>query len=169
MRDALADRLYDTYGIVSPRATHTRPARCEEVEAHCTSEVEPGVFCAERHCGPWAHGWKTLLDTSIPQQRDLARLVVKNDGNRRWTASQNGHLVEFTFPSGQQCFAGHRVPIDRPPIFTLKRGREYRVDPGHHLIDGAVYIPGTRNVRGEEWIERFGENQQALADAQQKG
>jgi hypothetical protein len=154
MRPSLPDRAYDTYGIVMPKTTHTRRARCEEVA-----------------CDAHVHGWKTLLDTSIPQQRELARLVVKNEGNRRWTAEQAGHLVTFTFPAGQQCFAEHRVPLDRPPVFTLKNGKGFAPKWGDHveLHNGAIFIPGTRTIRGEEWMERLGENQQAIIDAQKRG
>jgi|KBSSwiStaDraftv2_1062776.scaffolds.fasta_scaffold87535_4 hypothetical protein len=154
MRPQLPERAFDTYGIVLPKTTHTRAARCEEV-----------------NCQAYAHGWKTPLDTSIPQQRELARLVVKNDGKRRWTAEQNGHLVTFTFPAGQQCFADHRVPLDRPPVFTLKSGLGFAPKWGDHvtLHDGAIYVRGARAIRGEEWVERLGENQQAIIDAQNKG
>lgn len=151
MRAQLPDHAFSTYGIVMPKSTHTRAARCEEV-----------------NCEAHARGWVTVLDTSIPQQRELAKLIVKNEGRRHWTATQDGHLATFTFPPGQQCFAGHRVPLDRPPLFTLAQGREYRSSQPY-VNDGAIYIPGTRQMRGEEWVERLGENQQAIIDAQSKG
>lgn len=151
MRMQLPDHAYSTYGIVMPKSTHTRKARCEEVD-----------------CVAHQRGWVTSLDTSIAQQRDLAKLIIKNDGNRRWTTMQTGTMVQFVFPPGQQCFADHRVPLDRPPIFTLARGKEYRpVTP--YVNGGAIHIPGTRTVRGEEWVERLGENQQAIIDARQQG
>lgn len=178
MRMQLPDHAYSTYGIVMPKSTHTRKARCEEVAAKCMSMLLPegatdpdefvALRCPEQHCGPHAHGWMTALDTSIPQQRELAKLIIKNDGNRHWTATQDGHLVRFTFPAGQQCFADHRVPLDRPPIFTLKRGREYSSSLPY-INGGAIHIPGARNIRGEEWVERLGENQQAIIDAQRRG
>lgn len=178
MRMQLPDSAYSTYGIVMPKSTHTRQVRCEDVAAKCMSMLLPegatdadefvAVRCPELHCGAHAHGWKTVLDTSIPQQRELAQLVVKNPGNRRWTATQDAHVVTFVFGPGQQCFADHRVPLERPPVFTLKTGREYR-SPEPYVSDGAILIPGTRNIRGEEWVERLGENQQAIIDAQQKG
>lgn len=174
----LPDHAYSTYGIVMPKSTHTRKARCEEVQQECMSMLLPegatdadefvATRCPERHCGAHAHGWKTILDTSIPQQRELAQLVVKNEGNRRWTARRRGHVATFTFPPGQQCFADHRVPLDRPPLFTLAQGKEYR-SGRPYVNDGAIYIPGARNIRGEEWMERLGENQQAIIDAQNKG
>lgn len=181
MRPQLPERAFDTYGIVIPKSTHTRKARCEEMGLQCMSILIPegatkadeflAVKCRERHCGPHAHGWKTVLDTSIAQQRELARVVVRNEGNRRWTAEQDGHLVTFTFPAGQQCFADHRLPLDRPPVFTLKRGLPFTPLFGDavYLRNGAIHIRGTHTVRGEEWVERLGENQQAIIDAHRRG
>lgn len=114
-------RLYDTYGVIAPKATHTRPATCEEIE-----------------CGAHIHGWQTKIDvgTEIGQKR--ARYIIDHSG-RRWTAEQNGGLVTFTFPPGQKCFGEHRVAIGREPFFTIKRG-DYRTYARPRVVEGSEWI-----------------------------
>lgn len=157
----LESHRYDTYGVVSPRSTHTRPAKCEEMNSQCTAQLvdenDPAAFiiCNERHCGPWAHGWQTLIDvgTSIGQQR--ARYIIDHSG-RHWTAQQTDTAVTFTFPAGQQCFSEHRLPLERLPLFTFKNVHSY--DPDRARI-----------IDGYEWLDRFGENQIKLREIIERG
>lgn len=130
----LPARAYDTYGIVMPKGTHTRVATCQEVE-----------------CGAHAYGWMTKLDVGTEIGVKRARYIIDHSG-RHWTAEQNGGLVTFTFPPGQQCFAEHRVALEKEPLYTLKHG-SMRPDV----------------ISGQEWLDRFGTNQQALAYIQEQG
>lgn len=141
-------RAYDTYGVIAPKATHTRKALCAEVNQPCAS-------CPEWHCGATMHGWQTMCDvaTEIGQRR--ARYIIDHS-ERRWTAEQDGGLVTFTFPPGQQCFADHRIALDREPLFTLKRG-DYRTHVRPAIIDGS------------EWIDRFANNQIKLKETHDRG
>lgn len=127
-------REYTTYGIVMPKSSHTRSATCRETD-----------------CKAYARGWMTKVDvgTEIGQQR--ARYIIDHSG-RKWTAKQEGGLVTFTFPPGQQCFAEHRVSLERDPLYTIA--------PGDWRATGRPTVVGT-----EEWINRFGENQNVLAKA----
>jgi hypothetical protein len=131
-------QAYDTYGIVMPKTTHTRVATCEEVE-----------------CAAHINGWLTKLDVGTEQGVQRAKYIIDHSG-RHWTAEQAGGLVTFTFPAGQQCFAEHRVPLDRPPLYTVKRGDWRTGAPAHP-------------VSTEEWLNRFGDNQANLAKIHEKG
>ena len=117
----LPARAYDTYGIVQPKRTHTRPATCQEVE-----------------CGAYAYGWMTKVDvgTEIGQKR--ARYIIDHSG-RRWTAEQNGGLVTFTFPAGQRCFAEHRVSLEREALFTVRSG-DWRVSTRSTAVSAEEWI-----------------------------
>ena len=125
-------REYDTYGIIMPVETHTRPATCAEVE-----------------CGAQLRGWKTMVDvgTEIGQKR--ARYIIDHSG-RHWTAEQDGFLVTFSFPPGQTCFAEHRVSLEREELYTISRG-DWRSNSSG------------QPVGVQEWLNRFGENQETLA------
>jgi hypothetical protein len=65
-------------------------------------------------------------------------------------------LVTFTFPPGQECFAEHRVSLERDPLYTIKRG------------DWRTYGAGSP-VSTEEWLNRFGENQATLKQLHDRG
>lgn len=149
---------YDTYGIVTPKSTHTRVGTCEEVDTRCTSRTvdEQGNVlwsCPEMHCGPHAHGWLTKVDVGTEPGQQRARYIIDHSG-RRWTAEQNGGLVTFTFPAGQQCFAEHRVSLERDPLYTIRSG-DWRS------------LGRPTAVSTEEWLNRFGENQANLAKIHQ--
>lgn len=147
---------YDTYGVNAPRLTHTRPARCEEIVQPCANHNNPENACLEWHCGAHAHGWQTLCDTATEIGQKRARYIIDHSG-RAWTAKQDGALVTFTFPPGQQCFAGHRVALDREPIFTLRHG------------DWRNYFERPRILNGDEWLDRFANNQIKVKEAHDRG
>lgn len=155
----LESHRYDTYGVVMPKATHTRAGKCEEMEIICTS-ISKGSdgseqFCPEKHCGHWAHGWATMLDVSTDLGQRQARYIIDRSG-RHWKAKQDGAKVVFTFPAGQQCFVDHRIPLEREPLFTFKHS---------HLITGERAAV----INGREWLDRFGQNQLNLKDQIEKG
>lgn len=132
-------QAYKTYGIAFPKQTHTRPATCEEVD-----------------CAAWRGGWKTVVPSTGPQAD-----YIRADRTRKHLESrQPGGLSEFTFETGQRCFAAetHRVRLDRPGIYTV-RGGDWR---------GATTEP-RRHTRPEFWVEDFALNQQAIADAHTRG
>lgn len=154
---------YDTYGVVNPRSTHTREATCQEMTSTCTAivgyegkgDVTAPIFCPERHCGPHNHGWKTLVDVGTELGQRQARYIIDHSG-RKWTAKQEGNAVTFTFPAGQKCFTEHRLPLDRPPLFTLK--------PVHSNVPQRPSV-----IDGYEWLDRFGTNQIRLKELHDRG
>lgn len=147
--------LYDTYGVIAPKRTHTRKALCAEVSAPCVNAGSVDNPCHEWHCGAMAHGWKTLCDVSTEVGQRRARYIIDHS-ERHWTATQEGAMVTFTFPPGQQCFADHRVSNDREPFFTLKHG-DYRLMSRPAALDGS------------EWLDRFANNQIKLKESHDRG
>jgi len=165
----LGPDVYDTYGLVRPRETHSRPATCQEVTTPCIAilkriaahtmadeiDEDETIICNELHCGPYMHGWQTLIDVSTEIGQKRARYIVDQSG-RHWTAKQIGTAVTFTFPAEQQCFSEHRIQIERPSLCTLKRG-DFRSYSRPTVIDG------------NEWMDRFGENQINLKELIERG
>lgn len=137
---ALPVTAYKTYGIAAPRATHTRPASCEEVE-----------------CEQWKHGWRTRL----PLGSDLAVYIASGSHGRRFQEIPTGTAErEFVFPAGQKCFRStqHRISLQREPIFTV-RGGDWR----------AITSPVRRHTRAIDFVEDWALNQQAIADTHKRG
>lgn len=128
-----------TYEIVSPIQTHTRPASCAEVD------------CPNR-----ANGWATAVDVSTELGGRQANYIRLHAG-RAFTVTQTGDVVRFEFPPGQECFAEHRVPLGRPELF-LKRGGDWRA---------RTFDPIT--MRSVDWVDDFATHQQSIADRQQRG
>ncbi len=123
---------YRTFGIVAPRRTHTRVATCQEVE-----------------CQNYRRGWQTQIDTSTELGQRQA-LYISTQCGRRFTTERMGVMVIFTFYAEQRCFSGHRVMLDRPPIFTIKHG-DHRSDARPSMVGG------------QEWLDEFASNQESLA------
>jgi hypothetical protein len=158
-RPALPCRAMQTYRVASPIQTHTRPATCAEVQ-----------------CPPHVHGWDTVVDESSPLGQMQAAYVRANclhvlapaqpgDDRRRYTEHRDElGMTVFHFAPGQRCFPteaepdGHRVPLDRPEIYTVQAG-DWRGGLG--LL--------RRHTRPDLWVEDFAEHQQALADRIEKG
>jgi len=137
---AMPAAAYQTYQVSSPLATHWRAATCAEVD-----------------CPHHMHGWAT---TVLPDSADEA--AIKGAG-RHWTVREilPGGLVRYLFGPGQACFAAsrHRIQLDRPEVFTV-RGGDFRGNPtGMHR----------RHANAADFIDDFGEHQQRIADAQEKG
>lgn len=167
----LESHRYDTYGVVVPKATHTRSGKCEEMNMICTSITNmdeqkvfndagtPNLFepkfCPERHCGHWAHGWVTALDVSTELGQKQARYIIDQSG-RHWKAQQDGSKVQFFFLPGQQCFTDHRIPLEREPLFTFKHS---------HLVTAERATV----INGREWLDRFGQNQLNLKETIERG
>lgn len=101
--------------------------------------------CEEFGCSAFRLGWKTV----IPKDSDLIA-VLKGSGRKYTSERVQGDLVEFAFEAGQPCFRAstHRIQTDRPAIY-LHGPREYARDH--------------RNVRPDEWQERFVETMDELS------
>jgi hypothetical protein len=143
---ALSPQHMKTYAIVVPRATHTRPATCAEIE-----------------CEPWKHGWACTVTENSPEESLLLQAAAGTvDGHmRRYYRpykDEDGFL-RYVFGPGQPCFAAssHRVPLEREPVHLVKSG-DWRATTGEPFV----------HTRGEHWVEDFGEHQQRIHDQRER-
>lgn len=126
---------YRTFQISSPIPTHFRKASCREVE-----------------CQHYGRGWQTTVDTNTELGARQANYIRLHSG-RHFTYTENGGVVTFLFPPGQQCFTTHQVPLGRPEIYVV-RGGDWRGNPrGEHR----------RHVRAADWVDQFANHQDRLA------
>lgn len=136
---------YKTYGIASPRATHWRPATCAEVE-----------------CTNWVHGFTVRCDLRTQLGVDQARYIRDKAGRHfTHTFSDEGRVITFIFPAGQQCFAQHEVPLGRPALFVVRNG-DHR-GPGRRPLERRTYD------RPDQWVDDFATHQDRLATAAARG
>jgi hypothetical protein len=152
---AMPVQAYKTYRVASPVGTHWREATCAEVD-----------------CERWRDGWDTIVDegTGLGMQQaayiraecvSVLAVVQPGDPRRRYSESrgEDGRTV-FSFPPGQQCFAGepHRVRLARPELY-LVRGGDWRANTG--LI--------RRHTGPADWVEDFAENQDRITTVINRG
>lgn len=143
MKQRLGAQAYQTFQVVSPVSTHTRPGTCEDVQ-----------------CGAYLRGWRLTLDLGTPLGVQQAQYIKHQSGRSFKVVSQKDGLVELEFAANQPCFTDHRIPLDRPEIYRVKGG-DKRGNP-----TGA---PVRVHDRPEHWVEEFAENQDRLARLHQKG
>lgn len=139
----MARHRYKTFQIVSPLTTHYRKATCAEVD-----------------CAHHLNGWAT---TVLPGSHDEA--AIRQALAAGWKATESladGGFLTFAFQPGQRCFAslgkGHLVPLDREPLFLVRRG-------DHRGLDA----PERVHRRPGDWVDDFSAHQQKLADKFQEG
>ena len=134
-------RHYVTFGLRAP-ITRYRVASCEEAE-----------------CEHNRMGFRVVCDMATPLGRERAAYLRSGIHGRAYSEHQEGRgtRVFFSFAPGTQCFAEHRVPLERHVAHVIRRGM-----PGRPM-------GGTETVDPLEWHERLGENQETLRDLQQRG
>lgn len=137
----LPPQAFQTYAVRRIPGVHTRKATCEEVR-----------------CAFWREGWTTKIDTTTDLGKQQAAYIVKQSG-RRFDMRRQGDLMVFLFPAGQQCFAGHEVSTERPPLFLVRDG-DHRGNP-----------TGRRRVhtRAQDWVEDMGEHLQTVREQRERG
>lgn len=112
------------FRIASPMSTHTRVATCEEVECSYNRE-----------------GWKVRVETLLPESVK----AIKASGRSYKKVQVAPGETYLYFPSGQQCFTTHRVPLDRPEFFFVKDRNGLR-----------------RHNKAENWVEEHSETLEKL-------
>lgn len=132
---------YKTYSISAPKATHWRPATCEEVG-----------------CEPYAKGWTTRLPRTSP----LVDLITSGSTGRRYreTTGLDTAEREFMFEPGQPCFevSKHRVRLDRQERYLVRPG-DWRATTGQPYV----------HTRAADWVEDFAEHQDKVARQVERG
>ncbi|MDT0377227.1 hypothetical protein RM572_00355 [Streptomyces sp. DSM 42041] len=112
--------------------------------------------CEQVGCAAWRYGWETTVDEATPLGAEQAAYIRRQSGRTFRELRTGTGLTVFRFEPGQRCFADHKT---RPQRFVV-RGGDWRGNP-----------TGQRRLHqnGADWVEDFGENQQAVREAQQRG
>ena len=104
------------------------------------------VGCTEYGCRNQRMGWRTILPA------DQAGRIRTLRGYSYTEEAQDGGLIAFTFPPGQECFIGragmHRLPAEGRERF-IQRGRG--------------------DMRPDDWVDSFANNQIAVARMRERG
>jgi hypothetical protein len=123
-----------------PLSTHFRKATCAEVD-----------------CPQYTNGWKIRVEQLPPELLHAAR----TSGRRYRELHVSEDETYLIFEAGQACFqeSTHRKRLDREEIF-LRRDGDSRGNPtGNRVIHTS---PGA-------WADDFGEHQNKLSDAAERG
>lgn len=132
---------YKTYQVAAPLDTHFRKATCAEVD-----------------CPHYLEGWSFHVEAMLslnPRWEHAAR----NSGRNFAEVSYGEGQTWLIFEAGQPCFAAseHRKRLDRIDRFVIGGG---------HL---AAEIGRRVEVSPQSFVDDFGENQQNLAEIEQRG
>lgn len=102
--------------------------------------------CAEVGCPSLERGWRTFVNVNTPLGRAQAR-YIEHESGRRYTRDERDGRIVYTFPAGQRCFADHRVPVGRPPLYLVanRQGDRRRLvrqhdEPEHWVEDSAEHL-----------------------------
>jgi hypothetical protein len=131
-----------TFALSRPRATHF-----------------VAIDCKAAGCLAYAHGWTTTADTSTTLGQRQARYIIDHSG-RRYVKDEYPPLIDFIFPPGQQCFAGHQRALERDPIAVVRSG-DWRGDPARDIR--------RRHTTLEDWVDQFATHQDKLATKMAEG
>ena len=136
-------QAYKTYAMSVPLATHWRPATCDEAD-----------------CEAYRCGWVTTVDVSTDLGLKQYEYITRDKSRGHSMQRTSLTLVRFVFPPGTRCFRsdGHRLPLGRPAIWTV-RGGDWR---------GAT-TQARVHKRAEDWAEDFAGHQDRLATAIGRG
>ncbi len=123
------------YKIAKPLETHTRAATCDEVA-----------------CDAQQHGFAVLADEATTLGQAQAHYFRNRYDlhQRAFIETKVASLTTFSFPSGQQCFAEHRVSLDRPEFYAVADlGQVKRhTGPDPWLNDCGTHLDKIRKVIG---------------------
>jgi hypothetical protein len=130
---------YQTYQVLAPLATHFVPATCAEIG-----------------CPQYLAGWRLRVEGL--SERDLH--IATHCGRKYEVVAAGPAETWLTFEAGQPCFKAseHMRRLEREEIFVI-RGGDHRANPS-----------GRRSqVGATAWVDDFGEHQDRLATAFERG
>jgi len=141
---AMPAAAYRTFQVVAPLATHFVSATC-----------------AEADCAEYLLGWVTTVDERTELGERQAHFIRHDRERRHFEERRPDGLTAFTFPPGQRCFRSgdHRRRLEREEIFVMRDG-DWRGNP---LGTAPVRVGVT------SWVDEFGEHQERLAEAHERG
>jgi hypothetical protein len=143
IKPQLGAENFQTFQVTSPISTHTRRGTCEEAE-----------------CQAYKNGWRMKIDLQTELGQKQAHYIKYNSGRSFKKIGFQDGLVTLEFSPNQECFAEHRIRIDRPEVYRVKGG-DYRGNP--------LKIPTRVHKRPEYWVEEFAENQDRINRAIERG
>lgn len=120
------------------------------------ADVLVKAACEQVGCEAWAHGWESVIDETTPLGRSQAAYIRTQSGRTFREQKTAAGLTAFRFEARQRCFAEHKT---RPELYAVRDG-DWRGNPTGKQ---------RQHTRPIDWVEDFGENQQRIADQQQKG
>lgn len=132
---------YQTYEATAPLTTHWRPATCAEVE-----------------CRAYMQGWHSDVP---PGSADEKRITDSyRPGEYRLERTPEG-FHRYYFPAGSTCFRAvhHKLPLERPALFTVRSG-DWRGNP-----DGNV----RQFTKPEDWVDHFAHHQDGISKLVNRG
>lgn len=156
--NGLTPNMYQTYQVLAPLHTHWRHAKCSEVDCAGSHPIR----CEDAGCGHHENGWRTVL----PQNSPLCRDVRASGRTFIELPPDSEGKIHFTFPPGQQCFAGHMseggpcqmkdrhlVSLERPGLYVVREG------------DRRDRTGWRQQFKSPElWAEHFAEHQDKVRD-----
>lgn len=134
---------YQTFQIISPRATHFRDATCREV-----------------NCVASQRGWRQRIDIKTVDGQKTAYWIRMHSA-RAYTVERTNTagVLDFVFAPGQRCFTKHEVPLNRPEIFVTRHGNPFM----------PLQQTNPQRYRPDQWVEQFAELTDKLATTQKRG
>ena len=123
---------------------------------HSPRDTTVRAACEQVGCEAWRHGWETKVDESTNLGQFQAAYIRQSSG-RTFTELRTAEgMTVFRFEPGQRCFADHQTWPER---FIVRDG-DWRGNPtGRQRV----------HQRAADWVEDFGEHQQRLKDATERG
>lgn len=110
--------------------------------------------CQEVDCPEYRNGWGLRVE-----HHDAAVLYAAEHSGRKFYRKEVSPGENWlVFEAGQKCFQAenHRKKIERDDVFVLRRGDFRRYEDPHKLSS-------------QSWVDSFGENQENINAAIQRG
>lgn len=110
--------------------------------------------CAEVRCPQYLNGWRVRVELLTPKGLHNAT----HCGRKYVRVEAAPGETWLVYEAGQQCFQTlhHQKPLERPELYVL-RGGDWR-QPGDPV-----------ELSPTSWLDSFGENQEKLRDAKERG
>ena len=139
-------------------AQHHDPRTRQSFYSTVRPEQTVLVDCQAVDCEMYEEGWRTIVAADGEKAAQIRTL----DHGRHFTEQRvEGGMAVFTFPSGQQCFAEHRIGAAPPKLLHFD-GRGGTGPVG--ADDVRLAIRHRELWRPPDWIEKFREETEKTAE-----
>jgi hypothetical protein len=100
----------------------------------------------------------TAVDESTELGQRQADYIRRQSGRRFQAIRNAAGWTEFTFEAGQRCFAQHKVPLERDPLFLVRLG-DWRGFQG----------PARVHARPGDWVDDMQESLDSVRARHERG